>query len=916
MDGPELPSERAIAALARPRRSRPSTSVAEPSRAGGSAARHAPSSVPRGPSLSFSGDPNTLSSSIALSSDTASVSLEASTSAVATPALSAGGGSEARRPLWWGALSSLRTDDPGFVSATTAATAATPKAGLTASSLVPPEWRCSIDFSHEVESRAEAELQQLWATLWSATHSEAALQTALAGPQAAWNPYRPARGGQEVREEVLNSEVAEFKAMIPMDSLYVRGSAVAVPDRRAMQNAATAATSPHRPPHKSKRGGAAEAARRGEELLVMDDSGVDARPPVPRHPGGPTNTTAAAAVQTSSWAAQQQEAEAALFRYLWTAVVVPFYAEEPATSVSAAFPPMALRTSEDTGASLTLTPAEDKDGSGVVTAFWPTREDKRNWALTSPPASSSLSSSHASVREAEDAAAGGGKPNSPLARTQRTATATTAAAFARYPTDDLDVISDDSLEVEVLDERDDVRPADTHTPVKPKRESTAGPSLARPARRASRRTERPSTAGVQASVLSPGAETALGTPGSAAPTGATPAPAKQRARSARTDDAAGGVGGATTAAAAAAGPARRETKRTASPPLPTTSGGRVLRWAHTPTLRTTVAETAEEALMDAPPPKPLSSARRRPPTAQPLVSRSKRVASPSGGAQPPPQQQQQHGASAPTSAGDKHNTGNTHGTSATVRSAASATAARSGVASPGRRQQHMQQDAGGISSGPPRVQRPQRQLNASVNGAASHALQLLELRSRATTRSPYGQRLPSPAPTITTPLAFADEAPRWRKNHRNTILSDTGEVVTTGDGGRHGQLSPMMAPGQGQQRQQRRKHNVQPPSISGKQLAGQREESGAVQPSVTLVVGNAEERLVMPKARLAPLREVAAGSATSQNRHATPEAQRGTSALGRTPSAKARRHGKGGTQRSTSKEAKKAALQRPTTAQR
>lgn len=79
-------------------------------------------------------------------------------------------------------------------------------------------------FTGDMEERTQRELQALWDTLWRHTHSEEALRAALAGPRIGWNPYRPARGGHNVRAAILNAEVAELQSVIPTDCLYVAGS--------------------------------------------------------------------------------------------------------------------------------------------------------------------------------------------------------------------------------------------------------------------------------------------------------------------------------------------------------------------------------------------------------------------------------------------------------------------------------------------------------------------------------------------------------------------------------------------------------------------------------------------------------------------------------------------------------------------
>lgn len=94
----------------------------------------------------------------------------------------------------------------------------------------------ATDFSIQLGHGVERELRELWTTLWVATHTEEGLQRALAGPQTAWNPYRHARGGPELQKEVLNSEVVEFQHLVPINSIYVQGSAIRRPHSHASES--------------------------------------------------------------------------------------------------------------------------------------------------------------------------------------------------------------------------------------------------------------------------------------------------------------------------------------------------------------------------------------------------------------------------------------------------------------------------------------------------------------------------------------------------------------------------------------------------------------------------------------------------------------------------------------------------------
>ncbi|KPA81775.1 hypothetical protein ABB37_04055 [Leptomonas pyrrhocoris] len=859
----------------------------------GSADRQAPSSAPRRPSLSTSGD-HTFSSSIAISSDTADVSPELSARAFNSPPDTSGSTAVAtaaskgrQSPYWWGASTSLLSDSSAAtVTATAAAPLAAPGGPSDSSCVVSQGLRCSIDFSHEIEWRAEAELQQLWVTLWCATHSEAALAAALDGPRAPWNPYRPLRGGQGVREEVLNSEVAEFREMVTVDSLYLQGTAIQ-PGTHLVHSAPSATTSPHRPPKKTKDGHAALQQREQSEEEVFTEDNSSATLHLP--PMQPLASSAGAEVEVDAhyteawWAAHRADGEAALFCYLWEAVVVPFYTAPSAVVFPLPFASLDLAT---TAADATLTLAcadvkEEKDASGVVTAFWPTKEDKRNWVVESGRRSVSPTCVRTplSVGDGES-----DRGVSSLARTQRS-----GGGLPFYLTEDVNVVSDDSLEVEVLEddktnENDGLKTEETPHSAKLTRQQHMAPSTRiRPERRNSRRHDRPSTAGIQATALSPSEATLLGMPIPVSVSGAALA-AKQRARSARTDEGA--------------------SIPTSSSLVQPNAAGRGWRSSKMPTLRTTFAESLAELTMDAPLPKPASVTRQRPPTAQPVVSKSRRVASPSASAQA----RAAHSVHSHASNKDDRATGSRTTTTAATTTfaagvktptAASAAVPRTGTSSPGRR------NAGGGNA--LQSQRPPRQLPSGGNEAINHALQLLELRDRPTSRSPLAQCRPFPSASA-APL----DAHRKGRSRTSPQLDDVQEVSGVKESPPRSHLSLVTAAPQ-QKRRLRHVHDHTsstnsascPPTVQGEE----------VKKAPTMLGLGGSEKLVY-KERLAPLREPTASSDTLRKRSpALLEMQRGAAAAGRTPSPGSQRRKKGGAPRSSS-ENKRNVQHRPTTAQR
>jgi hypothetical protein len=958
MNGTEQRPLRGTATPSRAARSRPSTSIGEGQRSigsAGSADRLPPASVPHGPALNISSGEHTLSSSIAISSDTASLSMEDSSSAVNAPAAAAATTAVAAAdvlrtvplPQWQDASSSLVAADPaattgGAWSATatvTAAAAAATVPSVSSSSLLPREWRCSIDFSHEIETRAEAELHQLWTTLWCAVHSEAALTAALAGPRTHWNPYRPTRGGQEVREEVLNSEVAEFKEMIPTDSLYLHGTSMKLDERithgpSLAAPKATSTTSPHRPAHRSKqmRGALAQGKENDEEVLLLDCSSVDLHPPSLLTLAGPLGKEAGAEARYTEawWSAHRADGAAALLQYLWEAVVVPFYVSGPTSATSPSVVSTALGAGPTTNTSATLSPAraeedrDEKDVSGTVTAFGPVREAKYNWALESGLRSSSPSGAQTplSADEAKFGSNGNGRSSSPLARTQRLGCGLPLHSVHNHP----DVVSDDSLEVEVLEDSDGPcrkTPNEgehrTQLPARLNRDHTAGPLRVQPAQHHQRRHKRPSTAGVQAAVLSIVEDIPLRVPIPVSRNSAA-LPAKQRARSARTNDAPTPASRSTTASSVT----------TVSGSTRMTTDGRGWRWTKTPTLRTTATDSPVDVSLKAPMPKTTFATQQRPPTAQPVASRSGRVTSSSSSAHtsaaPPPSGGGDGGGGPVGSAADTTTATNNNGT-ATTTVARKTDESRSGTsAAPAEPKKAAQGST-------LRSQRPPRQLNSGLNGSANRALQLLELRSRSTSRSPYVQRIPSPfTPTALPPPPHSlssvggAEGPRRRQRLRaSPQLDETCKVSDAKVAQRRGRLSPVAAVVPPHEKHRRHVHlygddnrnkNSAPTHPRSAAPRAHHDARAGEEPRTTAPIAfttDGSER-VTPVARLAPLRETAAHFATPQTRPAVvSESVSGALALGRTPSAKLCRQEKRA-QRVSSPEIK-ATVQRPTTAQ-
>ncbi|KAG5465202.1 hypothetical protein LSCM4_00655 [Leishmania orientalis] len=388
----------------------------------------------------------TLSSSLILSSDTASASLDVhpiDTTAAVEMSVSL--------PLWGGASTSPSQKGRGEVPSLTT---------------VSSEWRTSLDFAQQLDIKAEKELQALWSALWSATHSEAMLQTALESRQTQWNPYRPVRGGPEVKAEILRSEVAEFQAMVPRDSLYVRGIAVLPPtsspvDSVSPLDSSVRARNSWDLPILSRGSGEQRSMATGkadpaEEVFVMDGPSAVAfqsqSTPATSHT---RDFTEAELHNASWWAVRRAESEAALFYYVWEAVVVPYYASMPvaffvasrhsdraATPTSGSLMPFVpLRAARD-----------DRDASGLVTAFGTAREEDQKWSYEACRRSSSLPLAIVSSVQKCDPFCGGGA-QLPLVATARAQRRDSGGVSRVVASGDFDVVSDDSLEVEVLGNR-------------------------------------------------------------------------------------------------------------------------------------------------------------------------------------------------------------------------------------------------------------------------------------------------------------------------------------------------------------------------------------------------------------------------------------------------------------------------------
>ncbi|CAJ1013123.1 hypothetical protein Q4I28_008436 [Leishmania naiffi] len=330
---------------------------------------------------------------------------------------------------------------------------------------VSSEWRTSLDFAQQLDTVAEKELHALWSKLWAATHSEAALQTALGSRRTPWNPYRPARGGPEVKAEILNSEVVEFKTMVPTDSLYLHGVAVqpsaSLPAGSAsrpdssfrVSSSVISPVSPH-----GTRGQRKVMTSNGdaeEEKLVMDGPSALTFRLQSMSTTLPTHDSPETALHDSSWwAVRPAESEAALFYYVWEAVVVPYYASMPTAFFDAVrYGESAATQPSDSWMSLVPRHEErdDREVSGIVTAFGTTREGDQKWSYETRLRSSSPSLASVSLMQKRDVS-NAGEARASLMATRRAQRRGSGGVSHVMASCEVDIVSDDSLEAEVLEE--------------------------------------------------------------------------------------------------------------------------------------------------------------------------------------------------------------------------------------------------------------------------------------------------------------------------------------------------------------------------------------------------------------------------------------------------------------------------------
>ncbi|KAI5691672.1 hypothetical protein MNV84_08398 [Leishmania braziliensis] len=330
---------------------------------------------------------------------------------------------------------------------------------------VSSEWRTSLDFAQQLDTVAEKELHALWSKLWAATHSEAALQTALGSRRTQWNPYRPARGGPEVKAEILNSEVVEFQTMVPTDSLYLHGVAVqpsaSLPAGSASRpdssfRVSSSVISPGSPRGtRGKRKVMTSNGDAAEEKLVMDGPSAVPFRLQSMSTTLPTRDSPETALHDSSWwAVRPAESEAALFYYVWEAVVVPYYASMPTAFFYAVrYGESAATQPSDSWMSLVPRHEEqdDKEVSGIVTAFGTTHEGDQKWSYETRLRSSSPSLASVSLMQKRDAS-NAGEARASLMATRRAQRRESGGVSHVMASCGVDIVSDDSLEAEVLEE--------------------------------------------------------------------------------------------------------------------------------------------------------------------------------------------------------------------------------------------------------------------------------------------------------------------------------------------------------------------------------------------------------------------------------------------------------------------------------
>ncbi|KAG5489045.1 hypothetical protein JIQ42_00666 [Leishmania sp. Namibia] len=794
----------------------------------------------------------TLSSSLILSSDTASASLDVhpidTTAAVEMSVPS---------PLWGGASTSPSQKGRGEVLSLTT---------------VSSEWRTSLDFAQQLDIKAEKELQALWSALWSATHSEATLQTALESRQTQWNPYRPVRGGPEVKAEILRSEVAEFQAMVARDSLYLRGVAVLPPTTSPVGSvspldSSVRARNSWALPILSRGSGeqrrmATGKADPAEEVFVMDGPSAVAFQSQSTPATSPTREFTEAALHNASWwAVRRAESEAALFYYIWEAVVVPYYASMPVALFVASR--HSDRASTPTSGSLMpfvplLAARDDRDASGLVTAFGTVREEVQKWSYEACRRSSSPPLAIVSSVQKRDPFCGGGT-QLPLVATARAQRRDSGGVSRVVASGDFDVVSDDSLEVEVLGNSSSSGLRQRSVPSSEKGHDQNGVTLHSAGTTPERNDQggqRLSIASVHGLTSTPVEVLAVDT----APHGSSDAATsstRQRALLGRCEGVS--IPGITSVS-------RSGTIAGASTSVRGTLFGKAASRRQVPLFSSSTQALANVQRTASPPPQ-RASAHPRLPRVQQLTTEGGRAGSPAVVAaaeddhRPPPQA---HPAT---------------GTSKTRGSRATTSAAR-GKASPAARSaSHTDRAAMSPTTG--------------TTASAQHALQLLDLHCRSTLRSPMRQRNPSP---------ISNAARETGKKKAMAAESGPPELCAPRPQ-RCGILSPVQLPLRGKRRQ----------------TAGQPKKRVESEMDAQVFFGASGK--MPPSSWLGPLREAAVHSATTERQRPAASNAGGVkntrvSPAKRNPSIGARRPGKT-LQRSSSKSnGVPVTQQRPTTAQR
>ncbi|CBZ26474.1 conserved hypothetical protein [Leishmania mexicana MHOM/GT/2001/U1103] len=736
---------------------------------------------------------------------------------------------------------------------------------------VSSEWRTSLDFAQQLDIKAEKELHALWSALWAATHSEAALQTALESRRTSWNPYRPVRGGPEVKAEILHSEVVEFHAMVPTDSLYLRGVAAqptasspggSVSPRDSISRVSNSWVSPVYPHGTGGQRNAANSKADAEEVLVMDGPAAA----VVRSPSTPVTSLTRG---SSWWAVRRAESEAALFHYMWEAVVVPYYASMPAAFFSAALPGDGAAT-QTSGSLMSFVPRreewEDREASGMVTAFGETREKVRKWSFEACRFSSSPPSMDVSPVQKRDPFSIGRARFSALAavRAQRPGSGGASHVMGSR---DLDIVSEDSLEVEVLEESQGssrVPPRHATSPVGKggdRSAATAGAAVA-PAERRGQRKQRPSTACLHILTTTPLDVLATDKP----PQGSTHASTstQQRAASAYSESVqiAGTLSAPRSGAAASVsmrgGLFKKASSRKGVPLFHTTAK---------------VSGNAPKTSSVSPP----RMATQPPPSrVQPQAAEGVRADSPV----------------AVVAAGDDHKPPQrVHPASGLTRARGGRTTARAarGKASPAARSASRTASLARTSHADRTTVSP----TTSTNASAQHALQLLDLHSRHTVRSPVLQRNPS----------LISKAAREIERGTSAKAEPTPPEVPAPHPQRCGFVSPMQLPC----RSKRRRHDEQVKKL--------------VESERDAPVGFDLSEKILPNSQLRPPREVAAHSASTERHRPTAPNSRGAANATASPAVRnssisARQPGKAPQRSSSKAKAASAAQKRPTTAHR